>query len=138
LPRLSAGVIFKVSIPTSLIPSIPEGRYAIHLPIVTHDELKSTRDDIFFKFCRIRGISYDIKDKYGTMFFLIDSIVGGAVSILCIGSSRRKAIELAIFALSFIYQQYGKNKSDEIKAWDNVAVSLNALRKLMKNEDSKV
>jgi hypothetical protein len=59
-------------------------------------------------------------------------------SLDSIGSSRRKAIELAIFALSFIYKQYGKNKSDYVKAWDNVAVSLNGLRKLLKHEDSKV
>ena len=128
----------KMCLPTSLIPTIPEGRFAIHLPIVTHDELRSTRDDIFFKFCRIRGISYDIKDKVGTMFFLVDSVVGGAVSILCIGSTRRKAVELATFALSFVYQQFGKNKSDEIKSWDNVAISLNALRKLLKQEDSRM
>ena len=128
----------KMSLPTSLIPSIPEGRYAIHLPIVTHDELRATRDDIFFKFCRIRGISYDIKDKVGTMFFLIDSVVGGAVSILCIGSTRRKAIELATFALSFVYQQFGKSKSDDVKNWENVAISLNALRKLLKQEDQRV
>lgn len=128
----------KMILPTSLIPTIPEGRFAIHLPIVTHDELRSTRDDIFFKFCRIRGISYDIKDKVGTMFFLVDSVVGGAVSILCIGSTRRKAIELATFALSFVFQQFGKSKSDDIKVWDNVIVSLKALRLLLKNEDRKL
>ena len=53
-------------------------KYVLHIPYAMHDALKGTRNDEFFKFCNMRGISFDSQDRTGVLFFLIDAIMGGA------------------------------------------------------------
>lgn len=48
----------------------------VHVPTAVHSPLSSSRDDVFFKMCKMHGISYDSERKTGILFFLVDSIIG--------------------------------------------------------------
>jgi hypothetical protein len=48
----------------------------LHVPTAVHPPLSSSRDDVFFKMCKMHGISYDNERKTGILFFLVDSIIG--------------------------------------------------------------
>jgi hypothetical protein len=52
------------------------GRCCVYLPTAIHPPLSSSRDDIFFKLCKLNGISYDAQRKTGVLFFMVDGIVG--------------------------------------------------------------
>ena len=82
----------------------------------------------------MRGIAFDVQNKLGTLFFLLDTIVGGAISILCIGATRRKAFELAIHTMSFIAQQFGKDDTSGQRRCDNLTTILINTKKLLKND----
>ena len=133
------------------------GRCCIYIPLAIQHTLKGTRDDVFFKLCTMHGIAYDSNRRVGTLFFLIDSIVGsGAVSIMCISTTRQKVMELAVHVLSFISQQFGKDhhhgsggrgnsigmlggndNASGAPTWDTVTSTLTKLKSVMRKSDKK-
>ena len=70
--------------------------------MVMHPPLKNSKDETFFHQCKMHGVAFDIQNKVGSIFFLIDSVVSGAISMLFIANTRRRSIEYAIQTLSFI------------------------------------
>lgn len=83
------------------------GRSFVYLPLVLHSALKSSQDDIFFKLCRMKGIAYDLEYNVGTLFIMGDTIVGGNISVLCMGRTRAKSLEAAVQTLSFVQGNFG-------------------------------
>jgi len=61
----------------------------------------------FFNLCRLRGISFDLKLMVGTVYKLVDSFVGGGAGMLCIDSTREKALMTMLEALDFIRRDVG-------------------------------
>lgn len=59
-----------------LLPPVVEGRCCVYIPTAIHPPLSSSRDDVFFKLCKMNGISYDAERKTGVLFFMVDSLVG--------------------------------------------------------------
>jgi hypothetical protein len=102
---------------------------------VVHDPLKYTHDDAFFKVCRMRGIAFDISNRVGTLFFMVDSVVGGALSLLCVGSTRKKSIEIAIHTLSFISREFGMDTVTNPLRYENLTSMLISLKKLLRHQD---
>ncbi|KAJ1427719.1 hypothetical protein B484DRAFT_419614 [Ochromonadaceae sp. CCMP2298] len=121
--------------PLSLLPTLPDGKFFLYVPIVVHDPLKSTHDDNFFKLCRMRGIAFDVKNRVGTLFFLLDSVVGGAVSVLCIGATRKKSIEITIHTLTFVAREFGMDSVTSPHRADNCTNMLISLKKLLRHQD---
>jgi hypothetical protein len=125
--------------PLSLCPSVPTDRQFLYIPIVTHEPLKSTHDDTFFKLCRMRGIAYDQDHKLGTLFFLPDTVITGSLSILCIGRTRIKALEQAITTLGFVQKNYGMDKeSADSRRYDNLSKMIINMRKVVRHEGMQV
>lgn len=83
----------------------------MYVPFATHEGLRSSRDDVFFKLCRMHGIAYDASRCTGVVFHLIDSVVSGAVSFMCFERSRRKALDLCTHVLTFLSQKFGKESA---------------------------
>lgn len=119
-------------LPLCLMADVAPDRFFTYVPIAIHDPLKTSTDESFFKLCKMRGIAFDIKHKQGSLFFVVDSVVGGIVSLLCIGSTRRKSIELAIHALTFVSQQFGKDHTKDIKKCENLTFTLLNMRHALK------
>jgi hypothetical protein len=80
----------------------------------------------------MKGIGYDKESHTGTLFFLVDQIVGGTISVLCIGNSYKRALEIAMLAMNFVVDQFGKDSVDNMKSWDNVSKIQNQIRLLLK------
>ncbi len=85
--------------------------------------------------CRLRGIAYDTESKIGTLFFLPDSILGGGISVLCMGRTRKKSLELAIQTLTFVQKNYGLDvNSGTNRHYENLSSILSNLKKVIKKE----
>lgn len=124
-------------LPFSLSPRVPEGKYCVYIPIAVHSPLRSSQDDVFFKMCKMRGIGFDVEQSIGTLFFLVDAIVGGAVSMLCVADTRKKAIGTAIHTLEFVSNQFGKDSTTDIRYYDNLTSILVNMKKLAKHEEKQ-
>mmetsp|Transcript_17270 Transcript_17270/g.28993 ORF Transcript_17270/g.28993 Transcript_17270/m.28993 type:complete len:899 (+) Transcript_17270:37-2733(+) len=124
-----------IPMPLSMLPEIPDGKFCVYIPIVVHDPLKATHDDNFFKVCRMRGIAFDVKHRTGVLFFLIDSIVGGAVSILCIGSTRKKSLEIAVHTLNFIAREFGMDSETNPLRYEYLTTMLINMKKLLRHQE---
>lgn len=122
-------------IPFNLLPTMPEGRSFVYIPIASHEGLKSTHDDAFFKLCRMRGIAFDTENRIGTLFFLPDTIVTGNVSIICMGRTRRKSLEIAVAAINFVFRNFGMDAdAQNSRKPENLSKILISLKKALKNE----
>jgi hypothetical protein len=110
-------------------------RYVVYVPMATHEPLKTTHDDHFFKLCKLRGIAYDAEHQVGTLFLLPDTIMTGSLSILCLGKTRQRALELAVTTLSFVQKNYGVDKeAGEDRHPDNLSNMLVQMKKTLKIE----
>eukprot|EP00903_Cladosiphon_okamuranus_P009520 g9070.t1 len=80
-----------------------EGRlHYVYLDHVHHPSLRSVRVPVFFKLCRLEGISFDLCTRVGTIFNLVDSLACGTVGVLITERSRQATLEKAHEALKFI------------------------------------
>lgn len=111
------------------------GLHVINIPIAFHRPLKGARDDVFMKLSCMKGISFDKAAKTGTIFHHVDSIISGHVSLTTISPMRRKTIFLAITALEYIIQQYGRADIEESNTWEQVTSISGRLKALIKEED---
>ena len=122
-------------LPSSSCPDIPKDRFFAYVPLAYHQPLVGARDEAFFRLAKMHRIVYDMESKTGTLFFLVDSLVGGAVSILCVGNTRKRAIEHAVNALNFINQQFGKDSTPiEERPWFNLSDILHDLKIVLRKE----
>ena len=109
------------------------------MPFVVHLPLRSSRDDVFFRQCKMNGIGFDTAQKLGTLFLLADAVVGGVLSVLCMGSTRIRAIETAIDTLAFVLGNFGRQKldSDQSRMWVDLGTVLARIRQAMRREKAR-
>lgn len=121
----------------ALFTQVPEGRSFVHVPSVVHLPLMSSRDDIFFKLCKMHGIAFDYERKTGILFFLVDSVIGGMLSFISVAETRIKSIEFSIHALTFILRNFGKsdeNLTNSTNSWCSLNNVLRSLKTSLKME----
>ena len=61
--------------PANLCPVACDRAHVLYIPQAIHAPLRAVRDDIFFKFCSLKGISFDLSLRTGVLFFLVDTIL---------------------------------------------------------------
>lgn len=83
----------------------------------------------------MRGIAFDIQNRVGSLFFMVDSIVGGVLSLLCIGSTRKKSLEIVVHTLSFISREFGMDTTTSALRYENLTSMLINLKKLLRNAE---
>lgn len=79
--------------------------------------------------CKMHNIAFDVPNSLGTLFFLIDSIVGGVISMLCVGDSRRASIEKMLNSLSFVGTSFGRDDEPGERSFDNLTEVLKNIKK---------
>lgn len=75
--------------------------------IMYHLQLPQIHHSAFFNLCRLKGVSFDLEERVGTVFNLMDSFVGGVLGILTVGSSLLDSLRKFADCLDFIQKQVG-------------------------------
>ena len=119
----------------SFITFLSVDRHFVYLPIISHEPLTETRDDIFFKFCKMRGVAFDMQSKSGTLFHLVDAVVGGIVSICCTGYTRRRSLEITVVTLTFIASQFGRKQFEGSRSNFDLQIIVAHVKALLKRMD---
>lgn len=117
-----------------------------------HAPLRTCRDDIFFKVCKLHNVAYNPELKTGVLFFLVDAVASGVLSMLVMGgpipqsdsmtptspmlrqseggmiltASRVGVLQMAVTALTFIYQNFGKGDDAELPSLTATADQISA------------
>ena len=76
-----------------------------------HPQLASIHHSAFFNLCRLKGVSFDLQERTGTVFNLMDSFVGGVLGIQTVGSSLLDALRKFADCLDFMQKQVGPASS---------------------------
>uniref|UniRef100_A0A7S0VNS7 IQCH-like ATP-grasp domain-containing protein n=1 Tax=Hemiselmis tepida TaxID=464990 RepID=A0A7S0VNS7_9CRYP len=76
-----------------------------------HPNLATVQYNVFFNLCRLKGVHFDLQDKMGTAFLLVDSFAGGVISLLTVGKDNASSLRLLAEGLDFIQLQLGVSRS---------------------------
>jgi len=72
-----------------------------------HPQLPNTHHSAFFNLCRLKGVSFDLAERTGTVFNLMDSFAGGVLGILTVGTSLLDSLRKFADCLDFMQKQVG-------------------------------
>jgi len=75
--------------------------------LLFHPQLFSIRHSVFFNLCRLKGVSFDLQERTGTVFNLMDSFARGVIGILTVGKTLLDALRKFADCLDFIQRQVG-------------------------------
>lgn len=84
-----------------------ERRTYIVFDTIYHPNLSTMQYGSFFNLCRLKGVAFDLQERLGTAFMLIDSLTGGMLGIMSVGRTKNDCVKQMNTALSFIQQQVG-------------------------------
>jgi len=75
--------------------------------LLFHPQLFCIRHSVFFNLCRLKGVSFDLQERTGTVFNLVDSFARGVIGILTVGKTLLDALRKFADCLDFIQRQVG-------------------------------
>ena len=84
----STGLYYAPTPPTAVggARAAPQQRFYVMNEIMYHPSLCSVHHSAFFNLCRLKGVSFDLQERSGTVFNLMDSFIGGTLGILTVGA----------------------------------------------------
>lgn len=62
--------------------------------------------------CRVESVNYDTETKLGIIFLLCDSLQGGCIGLLCVGSTIHECVGYVNTAMKFINTQTASIRVD--------------------------
>jgi hypothetical protein len=86
-------------------------RYYVVSQYVRHPNLSTIQYSNFFNLCRMKGVSFDLQEKKGTAFNLVDSFATGVLGICGVGASLLECFTTVERGLLFMQKQVGVHKS---------------------------
>mmetsp|Transcript_3280 Transcript_3280/g.8250 ORF Transcript_3280/g.8250 Transcript_3280/m.8250 type:complete len:443 (+) Transcript_3280:157-1485(+) len=83
--------------------------------LLYHPNVATVQYNVFFNLCRLKGVHFDLQERVGTAFLLVDSFAGGVLSLLTVGRHAMGTLRLLAEGLDFIQLQLGVNRSNSEK-----------------------
>ena len=103
--------------PPDAAPGAPDARargYAACDPLY-HPNVAAVQYSVFFNLCRLKGVHFDLQEREGTAFVLVDSFAGGVLGMLCVARDRLAALRMLADGLDFVQLQLGISRSNSEK-----------------------
>ena len=111
----------------------PETRSFVIHNSLQHPNLSTLHYNVFFGLCRSKGITFELEEKIGSIFHLVDSFARGTLGLLCCARKQSEALGIFVSNLEFINAQLGpvKDQRDSIGTGKpNFTESMGILRNL--------
>jgi len=98
----------------ALVPDSSARCYSVCDPLY-HPNVATVQYNVFFNLCRLKGVHFDLQEKEGTAFMLVDSFAGGVLGMLCVARDRLRGLKMLSEGLDFVQLQLGISRSNSEK-----------------------
>ena len=116
-----------------------EPRSYVVFDTIYHPNLATMQYGAFFNLCRLKGVAFDLQERVGSAFMLVDSLAGGMLGVLCVGRTPRGALKAMNNSLQFISDQVGSfaQKSEFDDEQSNFAQIFQVVKGLLKDKEKE-
>eukprot|EP01063_Lacrimia_lanifica_P014184 TRINITY_DN20824_c0_g1_i1.p1 TRINITY_DN20824_c0_g1~~TRINITY_DN20824_c0_g1_i1.p1 ORF type:complete len:929 (+),score=385.08 TRINITY_DN20824_c0_g1_i1:177-2963(+) len=90
-----------------------EAYHYVYSGLIYHPYIGALRHSVFFNRCKLKGLAFDLVERTGTVFHLVDSILRGCLGLLCIDKTEDDAIRMLSEGMDFVQQQLTNSTADE-------------------------
>eukprot|EP00996_Jenningsia_fusiforme_P005966 NODE_70_length_3522_cov_45.796142_g62_i0.p1 GENE.NODE_70_length_3522_cov_45.796142_g62_i0~~NODE_70_length_3522_cov_45.796142_g62_i0.p1 ORF type:complete len:721 (+),score=127.27 NODE_70_length_3522_cov_45.796142_g62_i0:1197-3359(+) len=88
-------------------------RNYLYSGIIHHPQIANLQHSTFFTICKQKGISFDMQEKVGSLFHLVDSLARGCFGVMCSGLVAEQAVAYLAAAVEFIQLELDNTGIDE-------------------------
>lgn len=99
-------------------------RFGVMSTKMYHSNLSIIHYSVLFQLCRAHGIGYDIKEKQGTVFMLIDYLYRGHLGLLVVSDELPKCFTSFGRTLNILHQEVSSPKMQGISNFKEAIVSI--------------
>mmetsp|Transcript_125327 Transcript_125327/g.217268 ORF Transcript_125327/g.217268 Transcript_125327/m.217268 type:complete len:953 (-) Transcript_125327:255-3113(-) len=85
----------------------------VYSGLIYHPGIAKIQHSTFFQLCRTKGISFNVQDRTGTLFHLVDSLLRACLGVLCVGQSLDGALGYFWSAVEFFQHQLDTTNVDD-------------------------
>ena len=103
-------------------------RCYIYSGLIYHPGICAIQHTAFFQLCKTKGISFNVKERAGTLFHLVDTLSKGCLGLICVGQDAEEALSHFWAAVEFLqYQLDNTNVDDSQTNFHHVAAACRTL-----------
>ena len=84
-----------------------EPRSYVVFDTIYHPNLATMQYGAFFNLCRLKGVSFDLQESTSTVFSIVDSLAGGVLGVMAVGTSADDSVRLMHRSFEFVQEQVG-------------------------------
>lgn len=112
-------------------------RFAVMSTQLLHTNLAVLHYTVFFQMCRAHAIGWDVRNKVGTLFTLLDTVKRENVGMICCGTSLPDTIQNFARGLSVIHQEISAPNMQGITNFHSVLCDIDKVVELIgENEET--
>eukprot|EP01012_Entosiphon_sulcatum_P042182 TRINITY_DN56143_c0_g1_i1.p1 TRINITY_DN56143_c0_g1~~TRINITY_DN56143_c0_g1_i1.p1 ORF type:complete len:918 (-),score=137.70 TRINITY_DN56143_c0_g1_i1:24-2777(-) len=105
-------------------------RCFVYSGLIYHPAISTIRHSSFFNMCKARGISFDVHERTGTLFHMVDTLLRGCFGVICVGKTETEAVAhfsvLVEFLQNQLYSAQGQT-DDTVTNFHHVAAACRVL-----------
>ncbi|XP_076465387.1 IQ domain-containing protein H-like [Babylonia areolata] len=111
--------------------------YCVMSSQLVHSNLALLQLPVFFRLCRAYGIGFDVQEKNGTLFTLIDSINRDQIGMITIGESLKNALATFARQLCKIHEEVSTPKMQGISNFKGALQDIESILSLIQQNIDK-
>ncbi|XP_062517346.1 IQ domain-containing protein H-like isoform X2 [Corticium candelabrum] len=102
-------------------------RFAVMSSRLVHTNLSVIQYNVFFRMCKAHSVGFDMQEKTGAVFTLVDSTIRSHLGMICIAEDLQAALQMFSRNLSVIHQEISSPDMPGRNNFKTVAIEMDKI-----------